>query len=288
MASNNQTEPLLDPMNTVAGEAALRPSTKLRPWHKPIFVAFLVAWTINGVLLLLHIDLPGPAACVEGTLLLLAAATSLLTLGRRLPLRNVWISALVIAFISSLVTLLSGLTGIPFGPIRFNPALGTIFSDNLPLVTPLIWIVFVVNSRGIARLIMRPWRKTALYGLWVIGLTALGIVILDLGLEPFAMHTRHYWVWETPDWVPAWYSAPWVNFLAWFVTAVAILFFSTPWLINRQPVKLPIDYHPVILWTLLNTYFACGNALHGLWLGAAFNAGVALLVAAYAIRGARW
>jgi hypothetical protein len=51
---------------------------------------------------------------------------------------------------------------------------------------PFIWAVAVLNSRGVARLILRPWRKTTKYGLWVIGLACVLTVIFDFNLEPFA------------------------------------------------------------------------------------------------------
>jgi hypothetical protein len=79
-----------------------------------------------------------------------------------------------------------------------------------------------------------------------------------------------------------------VNFLGWFCGCLGILAFTMPWLINKQPVKQPMDYHPLVVWALMNLWVLTGNAVHGLWgaalLGLALN-GAAI---AYAIRGARW
>jgi uncharacterized membrane protein len=135
---------------------------------------------------------------------------------------------------------------------------------------------------------MRPWRKTTYYGFWVIGLASLLALILDFAFEPFAAKVRHYWIWRTHKIVLNWYSAPWVNFLGWFATAAGTLAFATPWLINKQPIKQPTDYHPLILWLLLNLYFATGNAREHLWLAVGFSAICSSLVAFYAVRGARW
>jgi len=88
---------------------------------------------------------------------------------------------------------------------------------------------------------------------------------------PFATRVRHYWFWESHRDIPSWYSAPWVNFLGWFVATLGILAFATPWLINKQPVKQPTDYHPLTLWVLLNIYFATGNVLEQQWLAVAFS-----------------
>ena len=113
-------------------------------------------------------------------------------------------------------------------------------------------------------------------------------VLFDAGLEPFATGVKSYWLWETRGNVLNWYSAPWVNFLGWFAAALAILGFTTPWLINKQPVKQPADYHPLVVWLLLNSYLATGNALHHLWAAVSFTLVVNAILTIYALRGARW
>ena len=85
---------------------------------------------------------------------------------------------------------------------------------------------------------MRPWRKLTYYGFWVMGVAALLSLLTALALEPFA-HARGWWVGETPRGVWAWHTAPWVDFLGWLLTTLAIYGFTTPWLLNKQPVKQP-------------------------------------------------
>ena len=65
----------------------------------------------------------------------------------------------------------------------------------VPWPLPLLWVVLVINARGVGRLVMRPWRKTNFYGFWVIGLTCLLVLAFDLGLEPFAVEVKGYWLW---------------------------------------------------------------------------------------------
>jgi hypothetical protein len=79
-----------------------------------------------------------------------------------------------------------------------------------------------------------------------------------------------------------------VNFLGWFVTALSILAFSIPWLINKQPIKQPVDYQPLVNWLLVNSWFMMGNALHRLWPAVGVGLGANAVAAFYAIRGARW
>jgi uncharacterized membrane protein len=273
---------------TPSSPGKIRLSSEVACWHKPVFILFLLVWLVNWVLLLLRIELPREARWIEALLPLFAAATTLLGLSRRLPLQNVIMAAFLIAGISSGITAVGALSGVPFGPVVYGESLGENLFGVVPWTLPLLWVVLIINGRGVARLMMRPWRKTNYYGFWVIGLTCLLAAVFDLGFEPFAVKVKGYWLWQTGSSVLSWYSAPWVNFLGWFVTALGILAFTIPWLINKQPIKQPIDYHPLAVWLLLNSWVATGNAGDQLWLAA----GVALvgngIAAFYAIRGARW
>lgn len=256
-------------------------------WHRPVFIAFLIAWAVNWLALLLRIEWPPESRWVAGLLPLLAAATSLLALGKRLPLQNVLTAATLIATLSFLLTAIGAWSGIPFGPIFYGDAMGELLFNAVPWTLPVVWVVLIVSGRGVARLIMRPWRKTNYYGFWVIGLTGALAILFDLGLEPLAVK-RGYWLWQTNRAGLSWHTAPWVNFLGWFIGALGILVFTVPWLINKQPIKRAVDYHPLIVWLLLNLWVGTANALEQLWpavVVAALGNGAAAI---YAIRGARW
>ena len=264
------------------------PSRSVDRWHRPVFILFLITWTVNWLLLLLRIELTPEARWVEALLPLLAAATSLLALGKRLPLQNVLMAAALIAGLSSLITAVGALSGIPFGPIVYGDAVGQQLFGVVPWTLPLLWLVLIVNGRGVARLIMRPWRKTNYYGFWVIGLTCALAVLFDLGFEPYAVTVKGYWLWLTGKTVLSWHTAPWVNFFGWLISALGILVFTIPWLINKQPIKRAVDYHPLIVWLLLNLWVATGNALHDLWPAVAVTALGNAIAMVYAVRGARW
>jgi uncharacterized membrane protein len=270
-----------------AGGVAQLPSPWAHRAHKPLFFAFLVGFAVSWVALLLGVSFSEDWRWLEGLFWLFTAATSLLGLARRLPGQNVLMGATLITAIAFTFLIVGEKTRVPFGPRVYTEALGgKIFGVPWPML--FFWLVVIVNGRGVARLIMRPWRKTTYYGFWVIGLACLLAVVFDAGLEPFATRARHYWFWEKHLSVPGWYSAPWVNFLGWFVTALGILGFTTPWLINKQPVKQPTDYHPLVLWLLLNLYFATGNALQQVWPAVVFSLVANTIATLYAVRGARW
>ncbi len=109
----------------------------------------------------------------EALLLLSATISTLLSLARQLPSQNVLLAAFIIAFIGGVAHTAGVKSGIPFGPFMFGPQIGWKFFNTLPWTMPLLWVVVVLNSRGVRALVLRPWRKIRTYGFWLIGLTAL-------------------------------------------------------------------------------------------------------------------
>jgi uncharacterized membrane protein len=222
-------------------------------------------------------------------LLLLAVAGTLVALARHLPAQNVLLAALVIALIGGAAHGIGEKSGIPFGPFMFGPEAGQKLFGILPLAIPLLWVVAVLNSRGVARLILRPWRKIHAYGFWLIGLTALFTMLFDCALEPFAAHTKHFWIWMTNSYSLTPQGAPVSNTVGWLAVTLLILAFATPALINKQLSKRGApDFHPLAVWLGAIVLFATGAAMHGLWLAAAIDIILTAGVAVLAIRGARW
>jgi len=271
------------PAEVYADGAAQLPSPWAHALHKPVFIVFLVSILAAWVALLLGIWF-GP---LEILIWFMAATTSVVGLARRLPEQNIIASATLIGAIALGISVVSEKTGVPFGPRTYTATLGAKILA-VPWSIPLLWLVVIINARGVARLIMRPWRKTSYYGFRVIGLSGLLAVLFDAGLEPFAARAGRYWFWTTHTIVLNWYSAPWANFLGWFVTVLAILGFATPWLINKQPLKQPTDYHPLVVWLLLNLHFATGSVLVHSWAAVAVSLAANTVVTVYTVRGARW
>jgi uncharacterized membrane protein len=202
----------------------------------------------------------------EGVLLLSATATLLAELCRQLPGQNVLLAAVVIGGMAGVVVVLGAATGIPFGPIVYDQGMGPRLLRVLPCGAPLIWIVAVICSRGVAQLMLRRWRQTPNYGLWLMALTAALVVFMDLGLEPFAIQVAHLWYWNPSRIQPEWYTAPWVTFLGWGGTALLLLVLAAPALINKRPGSpAPPSYHPLIVWLLINLLFVTGAVRYRLW-----------------------
>jgi len=257
--------------------------------HRVILGLFLLQFTLVWARLWLQRPLLGNARWPDGLLVVLTTATVLSSLACQLPGQNVMLASIVIAFLAGAVQTLGALTAIPFGPFVYTEHIGQQLFHPLPWAMPMVWIALLLASRSVTRLMLRPWRKTQNYGFWLIGLTALLVVLLDVGLEPFATHVKHYWFWNPTKLKFDWYSTPVVNFLGWAITALLILAFATPALINKKPgPQPPPEYSPLIVWLLLNFLFATGAAVQHLWPAVGLISLFSVAVAAFAIRGARW
>jgi uncharacterized membrane protein len=257
--------------------------------HRILFIALVVQFVL--VLLSLSTGVPdfGAARWPEGLLLVLGVAVLLSAVTRHLPGQNVILASSISFVIPAVAHSLGAITAIPFGPYRYTERLGQFLFPPLPWAMPLIWIVAIFSSRGVARLVMRPWRKTRSYGFWVLGLTVALVLVFDLGLEPFATEVKHYWIWGPTNAGLFWYRTPWVNFLGWAATAILILGFATPSLINKKPVKSqPADFHPLVVWLMVMVLFLTGAVKQHLWLAAIVEAMAATIAASFAIRGGSW
>jgi uncharacterized membrane protein len=232
---------------------------------------------------------PELSAKLDGLLIALAAAASVTALTRQLPVESVLFAAFVAALIGGAAHGLSARTGIPFGPLIFSETAGPKLFNIVPWTLPLLWVVAIFNSRGVGRLILRPWRKVKNYGLWLIGLTAVLAVAFDLALEPFAARVQHLWIWQPTKIAVTWHGASPLVPLGWLAVSLIILAFVMPYLIKKQPGKSSApDFAPLALWLGAVVFFAVGPAQAGLWSAVAVDAVLVVLVTVFSIRGARW
>jgi putative membrane protein len=250
---------------------------------------FLAAYALVLVLLWWHLPLPGRPGWPAAVLLLLAVVSTIAALARHLPLQNILLAAILIALAGGAATWLDLKTGIPFGQFTTDNDMEPKLHKTLPWAIPVIWIVAILNSRGVARLILRPWRKMRSYGFWLIGITAMLTVLFDLALDPFASRVKHYWFWEPTKLPLTWQGAPLVNFFGWLVVTLLILAFITPILIKKHPIhRRPPDFHPAGVWIGGVLLFGIGSATMGLWSAILLDGIICLAVAVFVVRGARW
>jgi uncharacterized membrane protein len=251
-------------------------------------------WALNallGVGFLIELAAPQQSSPLDAAVMVLAAVASVAALARQLPLQNVLPAALITGFIGGLAHGLSARQDVamPFGPVVFNPAAGAKILDTVPWTMPFLWVVAIFNARGMARLILRPWRKVKNYGIWLIGLTTLLAVAFDVALEPFAWHVKTFWLWQHTKIPVTWEGATLLNFLGWACVSLLIMMVATPFTIPKQPVNpSKPDFHPLILWVGALLLFAIGSAEAGLWPAVAADVLIGGVTVTFAIRGVRW
>jgi uncharacterized membrane protein len=256
--------------------------------HWLLTILAAVFYVAALVLLWMFADVPDQPGWPDALLLALVAAGTVTALARQLPWQNTLWTAFIIALLGGAAHAFGAVAKIPFGPLVFGPETGLQLFKILPWAMPLLWIVAILNSRGVARLILRPWRKTHTYGYRVVGLAATLTALFAFALDPFASHVKHYWLWMPTKFPVTWQGAPLVNFFGWAFVSLFILAFVTPVLIKKNPVRHPADFHPFCIWLGAFLLFAVAAALNGLWLAAAADVGIGAVTAVFAIRGGRW
>jgi uncharacterized membrane protein len=226
---------------------------------------------------------------LDAVLILTAVASTLASLWRRLPLQNVLTVAFGVAVIGGGLMALDAKIGLPFGPFIFGSGIGPVYYKSLSWAMPLIWVVIILNSRGVARLILRPWRKNKTYGYKVIGLTALLVLLFDVAFDPFASRVKHGWVWMPSALKLTWQGAPLANFLTWGAITLLILLVVKPWLVVKKPrQKKGADFHPLGVWLGGLVIFGIGCGVNEIWPPVFANAVIGIGVTIFAIRGAMW
>ncbi len=249
-------------------------------------------WTITatvGVLAAIVLISPKLFAALDGFIIALAAIASITALTRQLPVESIAFAAFIAALIGGAAHGLSERTGLPFGPVTFGETAGPKLFNTVPWTLPLLWVVVIFNSRGVVRLILRPWRKVKNYGLWLLSLTTILSVGFDLALEPFAGHVKRLWLWQPTKIAVTWHGVSPLGLLGWLAVSLIILAFVMPYLIRKQPGNPSTpDFAPLVLWLGAILFFAAGSAQAGLWSAAVVDAILAAAVMVFSIRGAKW
>ncbi len=286
VTNNQTTSQSVSAANAAAENKALSVDWSLGTGLIVGLILLATAW-VGIEFKLIPSDASGPVATFT---LLVAVGATVAAATRGLPAQNVWLAVFVVVLIGTCVLVLDAVCGIPFGQMCYLDSAGLLVFGLVPWPMPLVWIIVVLNARGVAKLIMRPWRKARNYGFWVMGIAAGLAALFDLGLEIFGSRVNKFWVWQTRPGLPTWYGAPLVSLFGWAMVTLLILGFITPVLVNKRlgGQRSRTGMQPLIIWLVLNGLFAAAACAHGVWLGAAVIAGGALVTTILAVRGATW
>jgi hypothetical protein len=220
----------------------------------------------------------------EPSLLVVALLVTVSSLARQIPLQNALLAACVIALAGGAAHWTSSVAGVPFGPIRFPQAQGATPFQEWFCVPAVLWVVLLLNARGVARLLLERRARHRNHGTNIIGLTALLMAVMALVLEPFASVAHHYWLWGETRLPITWQGAPLSALFAWGVVSVISLMLATPALLDKHPRPAPPSTDALLMWILMNLLFGAGTAVAGLRLPAGVALANVLLGATLAIR----
>jgi hypothetical protein len=202
---------------------------------------------------------------LDGMLVLLAAATTLNSLALRLPIQNVAGLAITLSLTALILGSLYRLTGLAFGPKIYPDGEALTPLHPFPWLMAGVWLTVILNARGVARLILRPWREAHWYGLYLLGASVTLVTLFALGFEPFAVRIKHYYSWYSTGPTAGWFGVPWLCIFGWAAGSFVALVVATPWFIEKKPVKAIDSFHPLAVWSLLNLLLVAGAVLGGLW-----------------------
>jgi len=135
------------------------------------------------------------------------------------------LASLWVLFLSWLVEHIGATTGFPFGSYSYTDVLQPQVFGVVPLAIPFAWLLIVTAAMGVAELFLdresrAPRAELRVRAPRVLIATAFAL-LLDVTIEPFAVHINHYWVWSDSD-PSAYYGIPASNFVAWWFTSLLL------------------------------------------------------------------
>jgi putative membrane protein len=220
---------------------------------------------------------------VQGTL---AALWLLLTQG----FRKGGLLALTIVLIGLLGETLGVTSAFPFGPYSYAPILVPQWPGSVPLPVTFAWLLITATSVAWAlRLTPRAHGGKAHLPQRIAIATILGL-ILDLVLEPVAVHIEGYWIWHAAG---SYYGIPTQNFVGWaslcaLLSSIVLSAVSAPSprvegttvFPGGRSVAFP-DLQASARWLYVLTLamFAFIDLTHGLWLASAIGSSALLCLA---------
>lgn len=202
--------------------------------------------------------------------------------GRWGALASAWV-----LFLSWLVEHVGATTGFPFGAYTYTEVLQPQIFGVVPLAIPFAWLLIVTAAVGTAELVLDGEGRGVNTDLRLsprkLLMAAAFALLLDVTIEPFAVHINQYWVWGDND-HSQYYGIPASNFVAWWVSSLLL-----SWVVlrhrqraareERRPTFWP--WLPLTLYLTNLTMFVVVNLARGQQAAALIGALILLLLAAH-------
>jgi len=185
-------------------------------WHLAAFLFFLFSLSVALVVPLVkgEFEAEWMTSLVLGSALL----TSLITLGRQLPLQNVIVIGALLGVVAA------GWAEFTETSPRWR---GTTWR------TTVFWTVVLLNARGVAQFLLQFRRRSRFYGWELMGASAW-ILMCSVGLHRDIL-----------------YKPVWVLLLISFFGTAALFVISLPLFINKRPAEPPVSWQPIVVLPLL-------------------------------------
>lgn len=256
----------------------LRPVRPLLLVVVALFATYLLLYP--GSLLLVALDrVPVWGTWMGGALLILQGALMGLWLTLNYG-RHGASAALLILFLSWLVEHIGATTGFPFGAYSYTDVLQPQIFGVVPLAIPFAWLLIVPAAVGAAELLERDGAAAGRAAPWKLLTAAAFALLLDVTIEPFAVHINHYWVWSDSA-QGGYYGIPASNFVAWWFTSLLL---SWVLLHGRQravPRAVALPWLPLALYLANLIMFVVVNLARGQASAAAIGGLILLALACY-------
>lgn len=247
-----------------------------------------------GILLIALDIVPTWGTWMGGALLILQGSMMGLWLVANYGRRGL-LAALSILLLSWAVEHVGVTTGFPFGGYHYTETLNLKVLGVVPLAVPFAWLMVVPAAVGITEYLLRRSQQVAPprgMGRVVLrgALIALGAasfaLLLDLMIEPLAVHINGYWVWDNTG--GGYYGVPGSNFAAWWVTsavlaALMLALIHMPQRVGEAAPATPLGgtvaWLPPLLYMLNLTMFVLIYLAHGKTLAVAVGSFILIFLA---------
>lgn len=235
---------------------------RLRSLIIGLLAVYLFIYPVS--LLLLALDrVPASGTWMGGAMLILLGVITALWLIENYGRRGL-LTVLIILVVSWVVEHLGATTGFPFGSYAYTTVLQPQIIGIVPLAIPFAWVLVIASSMGATNLVVNSEGTpfAPLDGLSRVLTTASFALLLDITIEPFAVHINHYWLW---DYRGGYYDIPASNFISWWVLSFIfawVLRYATRTQRVHQPTPAVMPWLPLLLYMLNLTLFVIANLAH--------------------------